>query len=177
MARTIPPAPDSIVCIDEATLLRISRVARSTRRNWVKLGLVEDRPDGRYYERDVIETVLVALIVKATNRLDDAKRVWRSMRNDLLSAVDGSSDIEGLSLVLEMRLLRGTVTRSINEIGSAARPFEPLVVIPMSRPIADSQDAFTTFAAPPRVKPDRRRRESAALPSVSPLDQTRHRTT
>lgn len=169
MARTIAPAPDSIVYIDEAALLRISGVARSTRRNWIKLGLIEDRADGRYYERDVIETVLVALIVKATKRLDDARRIWRSMRDDLLRAVGGSSNVEGLSLVLELRLLRGTVADSASQIGSAAKPFEPLVVIPMSQAVAESRDAFATFAAPPRAKPDHRRREATALPNAQPL--------
>jgi hypothetical protein len=82
-----PPstAPDSIVCVDEGTLLRIAGVARSTRRNWVKQSLIDDRSDGRYYEQDVLETALVALIVKATKGLVDARLVWHSNRDSLIT--------------------------------------------------------------------------------------------
>src|ERR1700716_1514842 len=123
MAKTLPPRPDSIVCVDEDTLLRIAGVARSPRRNWVKQSLIDDRPDGRYYERDVLETALVALIVKATKGLADARRVWHSTRDSLLRAVARASTGKNVALVLELRLLRGTVTRSAAQVGAATRPF------------------------------------------------------
>lgn len=157
MARTIPPAPDSIVCVDEGTLLRITRVARSTRRNWVNQSIVDDRPAGRYYEQDVIETALVALIVKATKDLTDARLVWHSVRSSLLSAVAGASDGKDLALVLELRLLRTTLASSAAQVGPATRPFEPFVLIPVGPPAAEAREGFRTFAAPPRTKPGRRR--------------------
>jgi hypothetical protein len=159
MAKTIPPAPDSIVCVDEDKLLRITGVARSTRRNWVKHGLIDDRPDGRYYEQDVLETALVAPIVKATKGLADARRVWHSTRDSLLSAVAGTPDGKDLALVLELRLLRGTLASSAAQVGRATRPFEPFVLIPVGPDAAEAREGFRTFAAPPRTKPDGRRRE------------------
>jgi len=157
MARTIPLPPDSIVCVDEDTLLRITRVARSTRRNWVKQSLIDDRSDGRYYEQDVLETALVALIVKATRGLTDARLVWHSNRVSLLSAVAGASDVEDLALVLELRLLRGALAISAAQVGPATRPFEPFVLIPVGPPAAEAREGFRIFAAPPRTKPGRRR--------------------
>jgi hypothetical protein len=168
MAGTIPSASDSIVCVDESALLRISGLARSTRRNWVKISLIADRPDGRYYERDVIETVLVAVIIRATKRLDDARRVWRATREKLLSAAADLPADGQLALALELRLLRSTVVTSTEEIGAAARPFEASVLIPISQPIREAREAFRTFAAPTSTKPDRRRREAKVPASASP---------
>jgi hypothetical protein len=159
MARTIPPAPDSIVCVDEDALLRITGVARSTRRNWVKQSLIDDRSDGRYYEQDVLETALVALIVKATKGLADARLVWHSTRDSLLSAIAGVADGKDLALVLELRLLRGTLASSAAQVGPATRPFEPFVLIPVGPHAAEAREGFRTFAASPRAKPDGRRRK------------------
>jgi hypothetical protein len=173
MAKTIPPAPDSIVCVDEDTLLRITRVARSTRRNWVKQSLIDDRSEGRYYEQDVLETALVALIVKATKGLTDARLVWHSNRDILLSAVAGASDGKDLALVLELRLLRGTLTSSAAQVGPATRPFEPFVLIPVGPSAAEAREGFRTFAAPPRTKPGRRREgQLDAKHSVDPPSRT-----
>lgn len=173
MTETISSQPDSIVCVDEAALLRITGVARSTRRNWIKQSLIDDRPDGRYYEKDVLETALVALIVRATKGLDDARRVWHSTRRSLLAAVASSPDADGIFLVLEFRLLRATVASSVAEIGQAARPFEPLVLIPISPQTEEARSAFRTFAAPPRAKPDGRRREATSLPNATLKDGSR----
>jgi hypothetical protein len=169
MARTIPSAPDSIVCVDEDTLLRITRVARSTRRNWVKQSLIDDRSDGRYYEQDVLETALVALIVKATKGLADARLVWHSNRDSLLAAVAGASDGKDLALVLELRLLRAALASSAAQVGPATRPFEPFVLIPVGPPAAEACEGFRTFATRPRAKPGRRReRQLDAKRSVNP---------
>lgn len=171
MARTIPPAPDSIVCVDEGTLLRITDVARSTRRNWVKQSLIDDQSGGHYYEQEVLETALVALIVKATKGLADARRVWHSNRDRLLRAVASAPDGKDLALVLELRLLRGTLASSAARIGPATRPFEPFVLIPVGPYAAEAREGFRRFAAPPRAKPDSRRREGrlqAKRPSDPP---------
>jgi hypothetical protein len=171
MARTITPAPDSIVCVDEDTLLRITGVARSTRRNWVKESLIDDRPDGRYYEQDVLVTALVALIVKATKGLADARRVWHSTRDSLLSAVASVPEEKDLALVLELRLLRGTLTSSAAQVGPATRPFEPFVLIPVGPHAVEAREGFRKFAVPPRAKADGRRREGrlhAKRPSDHP---------
>lgn len=174
MARNIPPAADSIVCVDEGTLLRITRVARSTRRNWVKQSLIDDRPAGRYYEQDVIETALVALIVKATKGLTDARLVWHSNRDSLLSAIAGTSDGKDLALVLEIRLLRATLASSAAQVGRATRSFEPFVLIPVGPPAAEAREGFRTFAAPPRTKPGRRREgQPDAKRSVEPQSRSR----
>jgi hypothetical protein len=170
MTETMSSAPDSIVCVDETALLRITGVARSTRRNWVKQSLIDDRSDGRYYEGDVVDTVLVALIVQATKGLDDARRVWHATRNSLVEAVADPERSNDLSLVIELRLLRTVVTRSAAEVGLAARPFEPLILIPISPRTEEAREAFRTFAAPPRSKPDGRRREATKLYDVNPGD-------
>ncbi len=158
MDRTVAGVPDSIRVVDEDILLRITGVARSTRRNWARRGLVIDRSDGRYGEADVVETAIVVLLVRATKRLDDAVRLWAAQRDAVLQRALQEPTGE-LTIVFEPRLLRATLAGTDAEVGRSARPFEPLVAIPLAPKMAEARAAFWQFAAAPRARPDGRRRE------------------
>ncbi len=163
MARTFAQVPDSIRFVDDAGVLRITGVARSTRRNWASHGLVPDPQDGHYRESDVVETAIVGILVSATKGLDDAQRLWTACREAVLEAAFQVSDGAELSLVFEPRLLRAKLAKSDAEIGQAARPLEPLVVIPLASLTNETRNAFWKFAVTSRTRPDGRRREARTL--------------
>src|SRR4051812_39063473 len=82
----VSPIPDSIGFVFEDELLRVTKVARSTRQNWVRKEVIEDPDDGRYLQRHVLETAAVSQLVKAFKRLEDVRRVWAASRDEVLGA-------------------------------------------------------------------------------------------
>ena len=84
---------DSIRVVGEGDLLDLGRVARSTWKNWVRQGLVDDHVDGLYGERDVIEAAVVRLVVEAVG-LRAAAAAWRLAREAVLGRLEsaGTSD-------------------------------------------------------------------------------------
>jgi hypothetical protein len=156
---TVSRAPDSIRFVDEQDLLRITGLARSTRRRWAERGLVIDPKDGHYREGDVVETAIVALLVSATKGLDDALRLWTACRGGVMQeALQAKS--EDLRLVFEPRLLGSVLAKSDAEICRAIRPLEPFVVVPLTQATREAREAFWRFAMASRPKPDRRRRDT-----------------
>lgn len=153
-------APDSIRFVDEQDLLRITGLARSTRRRWAERGLVVDPQDGHYREVDVVETAIVVLLVSATRGLDDAVRLWTSCRGDVMQEALQAKSEEDLRLVFEPRLLGSVLAKSDAEICRAIRPLEPFVVVPLTQATRDAREAFWRFAMASRPKPDRRRRDA-----------------
>ena len=156
-------APDSIGWVSEADLLRIARVARSTRRHWARKQLVTDPGNGRYRERDVVETVVLDLLVRATG-FADAALAWGQHGGAVLDSILSASTTPGeqLDLVVSVELADLSLARTDSEVGSTARGGgqpRAFLVVPLAAALAEARSAFWTFAGRSRAPTDRRRRQ------------------
>ena len=160
VGRIVPTVPDSIGFVYEDDLVRVTDVPRSTRQNWAKPNhsLVEEPDDGQYREKDVIETVCVAELVRALKKLGDVSRVWSAARDTVLEACAGVSEGDYLVALVEKRSLRLTLARSHEELGRALRPFEAAIAVPLASRVADARADFWRFAVKENPAPDKRRR-------------------
>lgn len=162
-AQIVSGPPDSIRFVYENELVRVSDVARSTRQNWAKNALLSEPTDGRYRERQVIEIVVVAQLVRALRRLPDVRIAWESAGAGVLDACAAITTEDYLVAVMEPRLVRLTLARSARELGTALRPFEPTVALPLARPVAEAREAFWRFAVSTDKSTDRRRRHPPSV--------------
>jgi hypothetical protein len=156
----VSPVPDSIGFVFEDELLRVTKVARSTRQNWVRKHIIEDPDDGRYLQRDVLETAAVSQLAKGFKRLEDVRLVWAASRDEVLAAFVGLTAQDYLVLLVEERSLRATLGHSPGDLGQALRPFESAVAIPLAQALVEASEDFWRFAMFDSPRPDGRRREA-----------------
>jgi uncharacterized protein (DUF2236 family) len=152
--------PDSIGFIHEGDLLRITGVSRSTRQNWVRAGLVDDPRDGRYRERHVVETVVVARLVRVLKRLEDVARLWRAQRKMVLGDLLVKDGLEHLVALIEPRTLRLSLVDGHQDVAASMRPWEGTILLPLGVIAKEARADFWTFAASSTPRVDRRRRST-----------------
>jgi hypothetical protein len=159
-------SPDSIRLVGEGDLLALARVARSTWKNWARQGLVEERDDGLYGERDVIEAVVVRLIVEAVG-LRAATAAWGPVRQLALQRLEPpQADPAEVRTVIDSHTWQLVVATDADELLEELRRTTPFprgrVVVPVGPAVAEARSAFWPRAAPARdLRRDRRRRAPA----------------
>jgi len=159
--------PDSIGFVFEDDLVRITDLARSTRKNWVCNDLIEEPSDGRYREHHVIATVAVGQLVRVVKRLGDVRRLWAASGDEIIDAGVRLDAAGYLVAAVEPRTLRLTLARSDMELGRALQPFEATVAVPLAQGIVGAREAFWRFALTTDPPVDRRRR-AARVKEVPP---------
>lgn len=167
-------SPDSIRVIGEGDLLELGRVARSTWKHWARQGLVDDREDGLYGERDVIEAVVVRLVVEAVG-LRAATAAWRPTRETVLGRLKSAKAIESAEVwtVIDSHTWQLVVTTDAEALLEELRRTTPFprgrVVVTIGPAVAEARTAFWARAAPGRdLRRDRRRRTTSRAPAKRP---------
>lgn len=156
--------PDSIGFIYERDLVRISGVPRSTRQHWVAKGLLRDPPDGRFREREVVETVILGRLVQAL-KPEHAQVAWGQQGDEVLAAVLAVEPgrTRQLDLVVNVDLATISLAKSDRQIGALIRSQEQprhYVVFPLAAVLREAREAFWRFTRTPRKPADNRRRDS-----------------
>lgn len=154
--------PDSIGFVYEDAVLRIAGVPRSTRQNWVRAGLVASPDDGVYRERDVVETVVVSMLVRALASLREVGSLWRTRGPDVISALLPTTESDQVVALLEPRVLRLEIASAGDGVASVLRPHETTVLLPIGVAAGEARDAFWRLAYTEVRRPDARRRANRA---------------
>jgi hypothetical protein len=136
--------------------------------------LIEDREDGLYGERDVIEAVVVRLVVEAVG-LRAATAAWRPPREAVLGRLESARAINPAEVrtVIDSHTWQLVVTTDaetlLQELGRATPFPRGRVVVTIGPSVAEARTAFWARAAPARdLRRDRRRRTTARAPARRP---------
>jgi hypothetical protein len=159
---------DSIRRIGEADFLELGRVARSTWKNWVSAGVIEDAQDGLYDEAAVVELIIVAVLLSSLDTRQ-VKGAWRPSRlNIIQQAVALPLDGEpSLLAVVDLHTWKLHVARSGDELIASVRQPAPFprgrVVFDLGASIIEGRRGYWARATPAAdlLKDKRRKRRSA----------------
>jgi hypothetical protein len=172
MDGSVTTSPDSIRVVAEPEMLKLARTARSTWRNWIKKGSLEEPKDGLYRESDVLEVLVFAMVVSAMG-LSTATVVWR--RSGKLTVAECQRlpldrDVK-LTLVVDTHGLDVRLTRTARELESAVAQQLPVprahVCVRVGAVVQEARQVFWTLAAKPSdLASDGRRRSKRSSQSA-----------
>lgn len=153
--------PDDSWSVDERALNEVTRVARSTRRNWVGRLLPPDPPDLRFRLEDVLRTALVSEVVKAIGPRG-ARVLLGDCREEIVTAMVGASPGGRFDLILEVDALRCAVVTGDRALVARLPYGRPVILLALSEQIERSREAFERRRG--TIAFDDRRRRCGASP-------------
>lgn len=157
---------DSIRVVAETDVLSLARIARSTWKNWVGKGLINEPANGMYGESDVVELVAVEQLVEWTD-LGRALTAWKGCRDRVLAmalALD-LADPTALDAVIDLHTLDVVLATDATELHGIVRAHRPFprgqLVLALSELVCEARRGFWKRAVPSvDLTKDKRRKAS-----------------
>jgi hypothetical protein len=139
--------------IDEAKMLELCGVPRSTFLGWVKSGMVDQDPAGAYTEEEMLEIVLLSGLRDQLS-VQDLATLWPQLRAgnrvaEFLGRARSLGPADRFDLVVEPTHGNVTATGTDEELATAVRrpgPPRPVVVLDLASRLLLAREDFSRWA-------------------------------